>query len=80
MGVQFQKEGGGPVAPHPKILFEPIFFWKMGDLYFQIFGIKIDHFWGLNWPLEGQGRARESKIVPKKGLKQALFGPFWFYT
>ena len=41
----------------------------MGDRDFQIFPIKIDHFRGLNGPLEGQGRARESKIVPKKGPK-----------
>ena len=41
--------------------------------------IKIDHFRGLVGPLEGQGGARESKIVPKRGLKQALLGPFWVY-
>ena len=52
----------------------------MGDRDFQIFGIKIDHFRGLNGALEGQGRARESKIGPKKGLKRALFGPFRVYT
>ena len=45
----------------------------MGDLYFQIYWIKIDHFRGLVGPLEGQGGARESKIVPKKGLKKAPF-------
>ena len=44
----------------------------MGDLYFQIFGIKIDHFRGLNGPLEGQGGARESKIVPQKGPKTGV--------
>ena len=42
-------------------------FWKMGDLYFQICGIKIDHFWSLNWPLEGQHGGSESKNHPKSG-------------
>ena len=51
-----------------------------GDWHFQIYWIKIDHFRGLVGPLEGRGGARESKIEPKKGLKQALFGPFWVYT
>ena len=41
----------------------------MGDLYFQIFGIKIGHFRGLNGPLQGQGGAHESKNGPKKGSK-----------
>ena len=50
----------------------------MGDLDFQIFGIKIDHFRGLNGPLEGQGGACESKIVPKRGLKQAFLVHFGF--
>ena len=49
----------------------------MGDWDFQIFPIKIDHFRGLSGPLEGQGRPRESKIVPKKGLKQVRIGRFW---
>ena len=48
----------------------------MGDRDFQIFPIKIDHFRGLSGPLEGQGRARESKIVPKEGLKRVdIFFP-----
>ena len=49
----------------------------MGDWDFQIFGIKIDYLRGLNGPLEGQGGARESKIMPKTGPKTALFGLFW---
>ena len=58
----------------------------MGDLNFLIYWIKIDHFRGLNEPLEGQGGARESKNGPKKGSKRgqkglkmaifALFRPF----
>ena len=50
----------------------------MGDWDFQIFGIKIDHFRGLNGALEGHGRARESKTVPKKGLKRPFLVHFGF--
>ena len=45
----------------------------MGDLYFQIFGIKIGHFRGLNGPLEGQGRAR----IENRDKKRPKTGPIW---
>ena len=77
-GTKSQLEGGGLGPPYPFFL-KPKFFCKMGYLYFQIFGIKIDHFRGLNGTLEGQGGAGESKNGPKggqKGVKKAQKWPF----
>ena len=67
-------EIGGSSGPPPSKIFVAKKNLKNGDWDFQIFGIKIDHFQGLNGPLEGQGGAAESKIVLKRGPKQALFG------
>ena len=46
----------------------------------RISSIKKQHFRGLVGPIGDQGSGHEPKIRPQKGLKHALFGPFWVYT
>ena len=68
----FSEIGGGVrwAPPHPKFLFGPKNSWKVGNLYFQIYWIKIDHFRGLIWPLEVQ--RGESKNHQKKSEKWGI--------